>query len=95
MKFAFFHSDGKKPCVRQDLKLILTGLQRDLSYDLSMRILIISSPRAIYSPRDLIECGRIAQGSYVSELFAVDNYLLIYWNILQNDLMFRRSFEET
>ena len=25
--FAFFHSDGKMPCVRQDLKIILRGLQ--------------------------------------------------------------------
>ena len=45
--FPFFHSDGKTPCVNQDLKLILWGLQMDLSHNLSMRILIISSPWAL------------------------------------------------
>ena len=42
-KFAFFHSDGKIPCVRQDLKTISRGFQMDLSHNLSIRILIISS----------------------------------------------------
>ena len=37
--FAFFHSHGKKPRVRQDLKIILWGL----SHNLSIQILIISS----------------------------------------------------
>ena len=67
-------------CVRQDLKIILRGLERDLSHDLSMRILIISSPQAIYSPQDFLECGHITQDAYVSELFALDESFLIYWN---------------
>ena len=36
------------PCVRQDLKVILRGLQMDLSHNLSMRILIISSQWALF-----------------------------------------------
>ena len=36
------------PCIRQDLKIILRGLQMDLSHNLSMRILIISSPWALF-----------------------------------------------
>ena len=36
------------PCVRQDLKIILRGLQMDLSHNLSMRILILSSPQALF-----------------------------------------------
>ena len=36
--FAFFHSDGKMPCVRHDLKIILRGLQMDLSHNLTMTL---------------------------------------------------------
>ena len=36
--FALFHFDGKMPCVRHDLKIILRGLQMDLSYNLTMKL---------------------------------------------------------
>ena len=52
--FAFFHSDGKMHCVRQDFKIILRGLQMDLSRNLSMPILIISSPRTLFESSLLI-----------------------------------------
>ena len=41
-------------CVRQDLKIILRGLQMDLSHNLSMRILIISSPWTLFESSLLI-----------------------------------------
>ena len=52
--FAFFHSDGKMPSVKQDLKIILSGLRMDLSHNFNMRILIISSPWALFESSLLI-----------------------------------------
>ena len=47
MTFAFFHSDGKIRCVRQDLKIILRDFQVDLTHNVIMQILIVkSSPPA-------------------------------------------------
>ena len=43
MTFAFFHPDGKIPCARQDLKIILRGFQVDLTHNLIMQILIVKS----------------------------------------------------
>ena len=51
---AFFHSDGKMSCVRQDLKIILRGLQMESSHNSSMRILVISSPWALFESSLLI-----------------------------------------
>ena len=40
--------------IREDLKIILRGLQMDLSHNLSMRILIISSPWTLFESSLLI-----------------------------------------
>ena len=42
------------PCVRPDLKIILRGLQMDISHNLSMQILIISSPWALFESSLLV-----------------------------------------
>ena len=52
--FAFFHSDGKMPCIRQDLKTMLSGLKKDLSHNSSMQVLIIPSPWALFESSLLI-----------------------------------------
>ena len=52
--FAFSHSGGKMPFVWQHLKIIRGGLQKDLSHNLSMQILIISSPWALFESSLLI-----------------------------------------
>ena len=52
--FAFFHSHGEKPRVRQDLKIILWGLQMDLSHNLSTQMLIISSLWVLFESSFLI-----------------------------------------
>ena len=52
--FAFFHSDGKMPCVRQDLKIILRDLQMDLSHNWSKKILILLSLWALFESGLLI-----------------------------------------
>ena len=47
--FAFFHSDWNMPCVQKDLKIKWKGLQMDSSHNLSMGILTISSPWALFT----------------------------------------------
>ena len=47
----FFHSDGKMPCVRQDLKIIWKSLRMDLSHNLSTQILVTLSPWALFTSR--------------------------------------------
>ena len=49
----FFHSYGKMR-VRQDLKIILRCLQMDLSHNVSMQILTISSPWALFKSSFLV-----------------------------------------
>lgn len=53
-QFCSFGSDGKMPCGRQDLKIISRGLQIDLSHNLSLRMPILSSPRAFFESSLLI-----------------------------------------
>ena len=46
--FPSSHSDEKMSSVRHDLKIVLRGLQMELSHNLNMPILIISSPWALF-----------------------------------------------
>ena len=41
--FVFYHSNGKMPCVRQDLKIIVRSLQMDLSYNIGSELMVIYS----------------------------------------------------
>ena len=58
---------GKLPCVKQDLKIILRGLQMDLSLNLSMWILIISQPWALFGKNLLIMFSILSTKKSTSE----------------------------
>ena len=42
------------PCARRELKIVLGGLQMDLSHNFSIQILIISTPGALFESSLLI-----------------------------------------
>ena len=60
-------------CVRQNMKIILKGLQMDVSNNLSMRILIISPLWALFESSFLIMSliSSIGKSTYESDLFVI------------------------